>query len=120
MLKPATRNEFAVFGKGAPIGRIYDGYIRDPFTEELVLVTAPFEASETAKRQIDAFLRGFLYPLWRKNYEIVRRVIDDFRSTNLSRDQNSLIEDGLARDAARFIEMNPGLGNNWRASWGSP
>ncbi|MCZ6766013.1 MAG: hypothetical protein O7D32_03690 [bacterium] len=120
VLKPATRNEFAVFGKGAPMGRIYDGYIRDLFTEELVLVTAPFEPSETAKRQVDAFLRGFLYPLWRKNYEIVRRVIDDFRSTNLSRDQKSLIKDGLASDAVRFLEMNPGLGNNWRASWGSP
>ena len=121
LLRPVTTNKFAVFDKAAAIGRIYDGYIRDLFAEELCLVTMPpLEASEKGKGQIDAFLRGFFYPLWRKNYEIASRVIEGFRVRHLSREQQSLVRERLAPDAARFFETNPGLGNSWRVSWGSP
>ncbi len=121
MLKPAAMNEYAVFGKAIPIGNIYDGYIRNLFGDELHLVSAtPLEAPQTAKSQIDAFLRGFFYPLWRKNYEAASRVIDGFRAGSLSRESISLMKERLAPDAARFFEMNSGLGNSWRASWESP
>lgn len=121
VLRPVTVNEYAVFDKGTPIGRIYDRYIRDLFAEELCLVTAPpLEASEIGKGQIDAFLRGFFYPLWRKNHEIASRVIDGFRVKSLSSEQISLVKERLAPDAARFFGMNPALGISWQASWGSP
>ena len=121
VLRPVTTNQHAVFDKGTPIGRIYDGHIRDLFAEELFLITAPpLEVSETGTRQIDAFLRGFFYPLWRKNHEIITRVIDGFRLKSLLNEKKSLIKERLAPDAARFFEMNPALGNRWRASWGNP
>lgn len=120
LLRPVTTNKYAVFDKGSPIGRIYDGYIQDLFTEELCLVTVPpLQPSEIANKQIDAFLRGFFYPLWRKNHEIASRVIDGFRVKSLSSEQKSSIKECLAPDAARFFEMNPALQSNWRASWES-
>ena len=120
VLRPVTANENAVFDKAMPIGRIYDGHIRDLFAEELILVTVPLEVSEVGKRQIDAFLRGFFYPLWRKNHEFATRIIDGFRVKSLSSEQKSLVKERLAPDATRFFEKNPTLGNSWRASWGSP
>lgn len=120
LLRPVTMNKHAVFDKGSPIGRVYDKYIRDLFAEELCLVTKPpLSASEMAKGQIDAFLRGFFYPLWRKNHKIASRVVDRFRVRSLSNEQKSLIKEALAPDAIRFFKMNPGLGNSWRESWGS-
>ncbi|MCZ6766014.1 MAG: hypothetical protein O7D32_03695, partial [bacterium] len=115
VLRPVTKNEHSVFDKGTPIGRVYNGHVRELFGEELCLVTAPpLQASEIAKRQIDAFLRGFFYPLWRKNHEIATRAIDGFRATKLSREQEVFISGRLQVDANRFFEMNPGLGNRWR------
>ncbi len=115
VLRSSTKNEHAVFDMGTSIGRVYDGYIRKLFGEELCLVTAPpLQASEIAARQIDAFLRGFFYPLWRKNHEIAARAIDGFRVTKLSREQEGFISGRLEVDAAHFFEMNPGLGNRWR------
>ncbi len=120
VLRPVTMNRNAVFDKAAAIGQIYDRYIRDLFAEELCLVTSPpLESSESAKGQIDAFLRGFFYPLWRKNHEIASRVINGFRVRSLSKEQKSLIKERLAPDASRFLEMNPGLEISWRASWGN-
>lgn len=120
LLRPITMNQHAVFDKAAPIGRIYDGYIRDLFSEELCLVTAPpLEPSETAKTQIDAFLRGFFYPLWRKNYEHAARVIDGLHVRNLSEKQKSHVREALVSDAGRFFEMNPEFGRSWRPEWES-
>ncbi len=120
VLRPVTMNKNAVFDKAVAIGQIYDRYIRELFAEELCLVTSPpLEASEKGKGQIDAFLRGFFYPLWRKNHEIASRIIDGFRVRHLSKEQKSLIKERLAPDAARFFETNRGLENSWRASWGN-
>lgn len=115
VLRPVTKNEHSVFDKGTPIGRVYNSHVRELFGEELCLVTAPpLQASEIAKRQIDAFLRGFFYPLWRNNHEIATRAIDGFRTMNLSSEQESSIARRLSVDAAHFFEMNSGLGKNWR------
>ena len=97
ILRPVTVNEHAVFDEGTPLGRVYDGYIRSLFGEELCLVTAPpLQASEIAKGQIDAFLRGFFYPLWRKNHEIATRAIDGFRTMSLSSEHETSIASRLA------------------------
>ena len=114
-LTPANSHELV----GMPIGSVYDGYIRDLFAEELIFLTSPFEASEMEKRQFDAFPRGFFYPLWRNNYEIVSQVINGFRAKNLSKEQRSLVKERLAPDTARFFEMNPDLANRWGPSWES-
>lgn len=133
-LRPHTIHERAIDSRGEVIVNFRDDYAQTHFGDSLSLVdhaennlsALGEEQGASLRRDVDAFLGQFFYPLWKKNYETVSRAIDGFHVPHLSPEEKTTMKVGLAEDAAAFFERNPDLSalwaENWEASnrWGRP
>lgn len=127
-LRPHLIHERSIDARGDAVASIRDDYALAHFGDALSLVNhaesglsaLSGEQDASLRRALDAFLREFFYPLWKKNYDAVSRRIDSVRLQQLPPDDIARMKEDLSEDAAAFFAKNPGLEAMWGGNWETP